>query len=176
MSTFPNIYTHRKVADHGARPCDVCFKACTSVLVASGQKDFFFTCPAHLKDKAFCSPIIDNNAVAAQEKKIIDDEIVRLKTEYEDKKNKGKNAEAESDSKTEKATSDVSLEKSTPAKNAKVGSEPVVISKEEPSLFALHKIFFQQRLDKKKKNEMAKRSSERVLSPSLFPQVPKNLP
>ncbi|CCU82165.1 unnamed protein product [Blumeria hordei] len=176
MSTFPNIYTHRKVADHGAKPCDVCFKACTSVLVASGQKDFFFTCPAHLKDKAFCSPIIDNNAVAAQEKKIIDDEIVRLKTEYEDKKNKGKNKEAESDSKTEKASADVGPEKSIPANNVKVGPEPAVISKADPSLFALHKIFFQQRLDKKKKTEMVKRSTERVLNPSLFPQVPRNLP
>lgn len=31
--SFPNIYTHRKVADTAARSCDICYKQSTSVLI-----------------------------------------------------------------------------------------------------------------------------------------------
>lgn len=36
--SFPNVYTHRKVADTAAKGCEICFKASTSVLVASENK------------------------------------------------------------------------------------------------------------------------------------------
>ena len=47
---------------------------------------------------------------------------------------------------------------------------------EEPRIFALKKYFYQQRIDKKRNAEIAKRNRERLQSPSLFPQVPKGLP
>ncbi|KAK1997197.1 DUF1742-domain-containing protein [Colletotrichum falcatum] len=49
--SFANIYTHRKVAETAAKGCDVCYRATSSVLVASENKDFFYVCPSHLKDK-----------------------------------------------------------------------------------------------------------------------------
>lgn len=33
VMSFPNIYTHRKVADTAARSCDICYKQSTSVLI-----------------------------------------------------------------------------------------------------------------------------------------------
>ncbi|GKT50796.1 UPF0590 protein [Colletotrichum spaethianum] len=91
--SFPNIYTHRKVAETAAKGCDVCYRATSSVLVASEKKDFFYVCPSHLKDKNFCSPIIDKEAVEARKKKELEDEVERVKKEYEEKQKKKKEKE-----------------------------------------------------------------------------------
>ncbi|KAL2877220.1 hypothetical protein SGCOL_007616 [Colletotrichum sp. CLE4] len=91
--SFSNIYTHRKVAETAAKGCDVCYRATSSVLVAPENKDFFYVCPSHLKDKNFCSPIIDKEAVEAKKKKALEDEVERVKKEYEDKQKKKKEKE-----------------------------------------------------------------------------------
>jgi hypothetical protein len=54
--------------------------------------------------------------------------------------------------------------------------EEVATPEEEPRVFALGKMFYQQRIDKKKNAEIAKRNRERLQNPNLFPQVPKNFP
>ncbi|KAI6708121.1 hypothetical protein JHW43_009355 [Diplocarpon mali] len=133
MASLANIYTHRKVADTAAKACEICYKPSTSVLVAPENKDFFYVCPAHLKDKGFCNAIIDEVAVAAKKKK-----------EMEAEKNPQDKTAAAFD--------------------------------EEPRVFALQKTFFQQRVDKKRNAEIAKRSRERLQNPNLFPQVPKGFP
>jgi len=33
---FPNVYTHRKVADAASKGCDVCYRPTTSVLLSEG--------------------------------------------------------------------------------------------------------------------------------------------
>ncbi|KAK2934852.1 VPS4-associated protein 1 [Fusarium oxysporum f. sp. vasinfectum] len=38
-TTFPNIYTLRKVAETAAKACDICYKSSTSVLITPDQKD-----------------------------------------------------------------------------------------------------------------------------------------
>ncbi|CRK12444.1 hypothetical protein BN1708_010486 [Verticillium longisporum] len=88
--SFANIYTHRKVADTAAKGCDVCYRSTTSVLVAPENKDFFFVCPSHLKDRNFCAPIIDTAAVEAKKKKEMDEELERVKKEYEERQRKKK--------------------------------------------------------------------------------------
>jgi hypothetical protein len=54
-------------------------------------KDFFYTCPAHLKDRSFCSPIVDAGEEAKKKK---DEELAReienVKREYEEKQKKKK--------------------------------------------------------------------------------------
>jgi hypothetical protein len=40
MASFPNVYTHRKVADTASKPCEICYKPSSSVLVASENKVF----------------------------------------------------------------------------------------------------------------------------------------
>ncbi|KAK2680714.1 VPS4-associated protein 1 [Fusarium oxysporum f. sp. vasinfectum] len=37
-TTFPNIYTLRKVAETAAKACDICYKSSTSVLITPDQK------------------------------------------------------------------------------------------------------------------------------------------
>lgn len=35
---FPNLYTHRKVAEASAKSCDICYKQTTSVLITTDKK------------------------------------------------------------------------------------------------------------------------------------------
>lgn len=35
---FPNVYTHRKVAEASAKACDICYKSSTSVLITPDKK------------------------------------------------------------------------------------------------------------------------------------------
>lgn len=38
MASFPNIYTHRKVADTASKACEICYKPASSVLVTLENK------------------------------------------------------------------------------------------------------------------------------------------
>ncbi|OBA19510.1 DUF1742-domain-containing protein [Metschnikowia bicuspidata var. bicuspidata NRRL YB-4993] len=55
---FPNEYRCRLVADSDSKPCTICFKPTSTVLLASNKADHFYVCPMHMKDKSFASPII----------------------------------------------------------------------------------------------------------------------
>ncbi|KAF7537404.1 hypothetical protein G7054_g3719 [Neopestalotiopsis clavispora] len=86
--SFPNVWHHRKVAESSAKGCDICYKPSTSVLVTPEKQDFFYVCPAHLKDTRFATPIVDEAAIAAKKKKEMDEELERVKKEYEEKQKK----------------------------------------------------------------------------------------
>lgn len=126
---FSNVYTHRKVAETKAKSCDICYKLSTSVLITPDNKvrfssarpvpprllkftsrthiyrltralqDWFYVCPAHLKDTGFCTPKIDQAAVEARKKRELEEEIERVKKEYEEKQKKKKEKEAKGDKK-----------------------------------------------------------------------------
>lgn len=101
--SFPNIWHHRKVAETSAKGCDICFKPSTSVLITPEKQDFFYVCPVHLKDTRFATPIVDEAAIAAKKKKEMDEELERVKKEYEEKQRKKK---AKEDGKSETAEKD----------------------------------------------------------------------
>ncbi|KAL8689814.1 MAG: hypothetical protein Q9218_004599 [Villophora microphyllina] len=86
-----NVWYLRRVAEASAKPCDICYKPTTSVLITPDQKDHFYVCPGHLKDRGFCTPIIDEAEAAAKKKKEdLDREIELIKKEYEEKLKKRK--------------------------------------------------------------------------------------
>jgi hypothetical protein len=121
---FQNIYTHRKVAETSSKACEICYKPSSSVLVAPENKvtgvlfkfptrqaltfmqDFFYVCPAHLKDKGFCSPIIDEAALAAKKKREMEEEVARVKKEFEEKQKKKKEKEKEKEKEKAKVKKD----------------------------------------------------------------------
>ncbi|OBT83193.1 hypothetical protein VE02_07725 [Pseudogymnoascus sp. 03VT05] len=175
---FPNIYTHRKVADTASKPCDICFKPSTSVLVVPENKDFFFVCPGHLKDKGFCTPIIDEAAVVAKKKKEMEDEVERVKKEFEEKQKKKKEKEKEKEKEKDKDKKDEDKKEKGEEKKDDDTKRPDTTSQEpeeEPRVFALQKAFYQKRLDRKRAGEIAKRNRERFQNPNLFPSVPKDI-
>ncbi|OTB10224.1 hypothetical protein K445DRAFT_309678 [Daldinia sp. EC12] len=175
--SFPNTWHHRKVAETSAKACEVCFKPSTSVLITPDNKDFFYVCPAHLKDRGFCSPVVDHDAIAAKKKKEMEDEIERVKKEYEEKQRKKKEKESEKSKKEnedkEKKESEKKDEPSPPVKDKPDEKTPPKAD-EEPRVFTLQKNFYQQRLDRKRAAEMAKRNRERLSNPNYFPSVPKD--
>jgi hypothetical protein len=88
------------------------------------QKDFFYICSSHLKDRRFCTPIVDEAAEAAKKKvreeqreKEIKEEVERVKKEYEEKKKqkseknedkkKGQEGEKDEDKGDEESQDDV---------------------------------------------------------------------
>ncbi|CAK7563158.1 MAG: hypothetical protein SEPTF4163_001017 [Sporothrix epigloea] len=185
--SFSNVYTHRKVAEASAKGCEVCYKPTTSVLITAENKDFFYVCASHLKERTFCTPIVDKAAEAAKKQKAdeekearMKEEIERVKKEYDEKK-KRKESKAKEDEtkKDDKAKEDPEknsdkTETKTKDKPDEDVEPPAVF--EEPRVFALQKFLYQQRLDKKRQAEAAKRNRERMANPGFFPSVPKSLP
>ncbi|KAK3903793.1 hypothetical protein C8A05DRAFT_32451 [Staphylotrichum tortipilum] len=181
--SFPNEYAHRKVAEAKAKACDICFKLSSSVLITPDNKDWFYVCPAHLKDTGFCTPKIDQAAIEARKKRELEQEIERVKKEYEEKQNKKKEKEAKGDKKDEAADKNDQADKSgsdnSQKTQDKTKDETVTSTTEddeEPRVFELKSTFYQQRLNRKRQAEIAKRNRERMQDPTYFPSVPKNIP
>ncbi|KAL6862271.1 DUF1742 domain-containing protein [Trichoderma novae-zelandiae] len=183
---FPNLYNHRKVAESAAKACDVCYKPSSSVLITPDKKDFFYICPLHLKDRNFCTPKIDEDAVKAKREKELAEEKERLLKEYQEKQRKKKEKEKErekskdKDKAKDKDENDKSEEKKegkdeagSDAKNG--GGEPAK-EEDEPRVFELKSSFYQQRLQRRRQAEAAKRDRERASQPNYFPSVPTEPP
>ncbi|KAK3385629.1 VPS4-associated protein 1 [Podospora didyma] len=186
---FPNVYTHRKVAETSAKSCEICYRPSTSVLITTDNKDWFYVCPSHLKDKGFCTPKIDPAEVEARKKRELDEEIARVKKEYEEKQKKKKKEEDEKNEKDKKDNDkkdDKEKDKDTKSDDDKkedktdsVGKDDATsptVEEEEPRVFELKNMFYQQRVQKKRQIEIAKRNRERMQDPTFFPSVPRNLP
>ncbi|KAM0513266.1 hypothetical protein ACHAPE_007918 [Trichoderma viride] len=186
---FANLYTQRKVAEAAAKACDVCYKPSTSVLITADKKDFFYICPVHLKDRNFCSPKIDEDAVKAKREKELAEEKEKLKKEYEEKQRKKKEKEKEKEKEKDKdkkdkdkkddKDKDKDKEKKEDEKEneaEKSAGDETPKEEDEPRVFELKSVFYQQRLQRKRQAETAKRDRERASQPNYFPSVPTGAP
>lgn len=64
----------------------MCFRPTTTVLATLNTTDFLYTCDAHLTDQGFASPIEPPPpAVSTSTKKVSDEEIRRIKEEWEER-------------------------------------------------------------------------------------------
>ncbi|KAL8808072.1 MAG: hypothetical protein Q9182_000350 [Xanthomendoza sp. 2 TL-2023] len=72
------------------------------------MKDHFYICPGHLKDRGFCTPIVDEVEVAAKKKKEdLDREIELVKAEYAEKlKKRAKSKEKKKNEKSNQSAKD----------------------------------------------------------------------
>lgn len=50
---FGNLYQCKHVAENVNRACVLCYKPTATVLITLNQKDWFYVCDLHLKDKQF---------------------------------------------------------------------------------------------------------------------------
>ncbi|KAK7426264.1 hypothetical protein QQZ08_007294 [Neonectria magnoliae] len=178
---FPNVYHHRRVAEAASKACDVCYKPSSSVLITPDKKDFFFVCPAHLKDQYFCTPKIDQDAVKAKREKEVEEEKERLKREYEEKQRKKKEKETSKDKeknsdKDKEKDKDGKKDDDKDAKDSKDKKDKEATPEPENRVFELKSSFYQQRLMKKRQAEAAKRNRERMSQPGYFPSVPRDDP
>ncbi|KAE8310948.1 VPS4-associated protein 1 [Aspergillus transmontanensis] len=181
---FQNIYHLRRVADTAAKACYVCHKPSSSVMITPDNKDFFYVCPVHLKDRHFCSPIVDTEAEEKKKKEeALAKEIEKVKKEYEErqKKKKDKSKEKKSDeeskkeekpSSTDKQEGNDEKERDNKIESLKNSAQSTSTSDDGPRIFALHKNFYQMRIDRLRNLEAAKRNRQRLQDPSFFPSVP----
>ncbi|KAL8977107.1 MAG: hypothetical protein Q9205_007023, partial [Flavoplaca limonia] len=103
-SLLSNVWHLRRVAEASAKPCHICYKSTASVLITPDQKDHFYICPGHLKDRGFCTPIVDEAEAAAKKKQEeLDREIELIKAEYAEKLKKRKKSK---DSKKKEKTTE----------------------------------------------------------------------
>ncbi|OAA45580.1 hypothetical protein NOR_03369 [Metarhizium rileyi] len=187
-ASFPNLYTLRKVAESAAKACDVCYKPSTCVLITPDKKDFFYVCPSHLKDTYFCCPKIDEEALKAKREKEIAEETEKLKREYEERQRQKKEKESKEKDKKDGKDKDKDKDKDENTDKKDTKEEPDQKSaghsegdgssspSQEPRVFELKSAFYQQRLQRKRQAEAAKRDRERVLQPGYFPSVPSAPP
>ncbi|KAF2737304.1 DUF1742-domain-containing protein, partial [Polyplosphaeria fusca] len=180
-----NVWHHRRVAESSAKACWICYKPSSSVLITPDNKDFFYLCIGHLKDRGFCVPDADEAAAAAARTKQmeLDREIEKVKKEYEERqarkrekrkeKDKDKDKDKDKGSKKQDEEEDKDDEK---AKDEKIKelSKSKEESEVEPGsrIYSLNKNFYQMRIDKMRNAEIAKRNRERLKNPSLFPSAP----
>lgn len=119
-------------------------------------------------------------------------EIKRVKLEFEEKQRKKKEKKEKEEKKDKDKKADEKEDKTSEEKvksSYSMHQKPELMSiqkkpeeaatatpEEEPRVFALKKAFYQQRIDKKRNIDIAKRNRERLQNPNLFPQVPKDIP
>jgi len=155
--TVPWVNVYYKRATATPKPCYVCSKETTTCLATIDVSDFLYTCPSHLTDTGFAVPL----AQPATKPTITQEDIDRVKAEYEEKhkkmerdKDKGKGEDDKTKTSKAKAPS-LSLEKPPP-----------------PTKFALHRQFFEMRTNEwktKQAREIAKQLP--ALPPSLSKKV-----
>ncbi|KAL4809042.1 VPS4-associated protein 1 [Aspergillus unguis] len=185
MTTLPNIWHLRRVADTAARACLICHKPSSSVLITPNNKDFFYVCQVHLKDRHFCSPVVDAEEVEKKKKaESMVKEIEAVKKEYEEKqkkKKKDQKKEKEKEKEKDDAESKDKDKGDSGKKEEKERDEKIDAIKKQntttstddtPRIFELHKNFYQMRIDRLRNMEAAKRNRQRLQDPSFFPSVP----
>lgn len=172
-TAFPNEYTLRTVAEASSKPCVICHRPSTRVLITTDNKDFFYTCPSHLTDRGFASPIVDAKAEAERKKQ---EQLAKEKEaiikEYEEKLKKSGGKEAKKKDEPAKTAEDEKDQK-LKALDAKATTSTSSSADDSPRQFTLHRNFYQMRLDRRTNIEKAKREQARLKDPAFFPAAPK---
>ncbi|EHA20432.1 hypothetical protein ASPNIDRAFT_44253 [Aspergillus niger ATCC 1015] len=161
--SIQNIWHLRRVADTAAKACYICYKPSSSVLITPDNR--IQAVAAKAKDEAMAR------------------EIEKVKKEYEEKQQRKKNKDAEkekekkNDDNKDKEKDDKSATKKGDEEDKKMQKErddkkSTTSSDDSPRVFALHKNFYQMRIDRMRNAEMARRNRQRLQDPSLFPSVP----
>ncbi|KAL9604975.1 MAG: hypothetical protein Q9219_000163 [cf. Caloplaca sp. 3 TL-2023] len=120
------------------------------------MQDHFYVCPGHLKDRGYCTPIIDEAEAAAKKRQEeLDREIESIKKEYEEKmkkrkkskdlkkkeknKEEGKDKKPENTSNNDKDEDEVAEKEKNDKIKALVDKGPLSTVEAGPRIFALQK-------------------------------------
>ena len=182
-SGLTNLYHRRLVADSAAKPCWICYKPSSTVLITPDSSDYFYLCAGHLSDSKFAIAKDAEDLAEKKRQEQLEREIESVKKEYQDRLAKKAAKKAAKDSKDEKkSASDKEADEAEKEKDEKVkeleakksgsaeGGKKAVV--EGPRVFELQKQFFQMRLQRKRDAERARQQRERMRQPGLFPSVP----
>ncbi|ETN40249.1 uncharacterized protein HMPREF1541_04525 [Cyphellophora europaea CBS 101466] len=174
QQALPNIWHQRAVAETAAKSCYICYKPTTAVLVTPDNKDFFYVCKTHLKDRGFASPIVDEKAEAEKRKKeALDREIEKVKQEYEEKMKQKRAKKKAKDDDKDKKNDDDEARKAEKERDDKIKALSAdTVADDGPRIFALHRNFYQMRIERLRNIEVARRNQQRIKDPTFFPKAP----
>ncbi|KAF8076081.1 VPS4-associated protein 1 [Lyophyllum atratum] len=172
--SFSNVY-YKRIAGT-AKACYVCYKPTTTVLATINTVDFLYTCPGHLADLGFASSLGGvENAAGERKAGLTDEEIAKVKEEWEEKqrkkKEKEKEKEKESEKNKDKKDSDGTKEKESKREDSKSPKIPSSSStpKTPPTplheRYALHRDFFAMRQAEHRKRRQTAQAKD--LAPRL---------
>ncbi|RPA79261.1 DUF1742-domain-containing protein [Ascobolus immersus RN42] len=180
---YPNLYHVRKVADTASKPCYICYKPTSVVLITPCQKDFFYACKTHLADYGFATPKISAEEAEKKRKEELEaKEREAIKKEFEErqkrKKEKEKENESDKDKDKEKDKKDKEKEKEKNKKEDEKEEKPKTPEATTPKvdeyrIYSLHKDIYKMRLTRTTKIAQEKRIQELLRKPDAFPEVPK---
>ncbi|KAF8529252.1 VPS4-associated protein 1 [Hysterangium stoloniferum] len=182
MATFQNLYYKRTAAT--AKSCYMCYRPTTTVLATLNTTDFLYTCDGHLTDKGFATRIeAPKEDVTKEAKKVTDEEIKRVREEWEERQRKKKEKEtAEKDNTKDNGTDkgkDKDKETSPSAKSSPPPPTPVPVPgssapiKPTHDRYVLHRDVWAMRLAEHKKRRQTLAVKE--VAPKL-PVAPRSTP
>ncbi|KAH7103002.1 DUF1742-domain-containing protein [Auriculariales sp. MPI-PUGE-AT-0066] len=168
-TAFANVYYKRAVAT--AKPCFVCSKPTTVVLATINTVDFLYTCSMHLEDRGFATKLSDDTVSPSPS--VSQDEIDRVKREWEDHQKRKAEEKKEDKDKKEGDTKDKDKEKKDPKPSASATPSPAstpAATTPKHEKYALHRDMFSMRQSEHKRRRNAAQAKE--LAP-LIPSVPR---
>ncbi|GAO48466.1 DUF1742-domain-containing protein [Saitoella complicata NRRL Y-17804] len=174
MSTppFTNLYHKRTAAND--KPCFICKKFTTTVLITPDQSDFFYACNSHLSDTGFATPVVDKEAEAKKAREAeIEKEVERLKKKHAEKqlkKDKDTDKDADSDKKKDDTNNDKKEDKpSSPTATPTPAPDPRV--------FTLHRQIYAMRASRWRELQRQKKTQQMLAGGgTAFPSVPRSKP
>ncbi|OLL22565.1 UPF0589 protein [Neolecta irregularis DAH-3] len=170
---FQNLY-HLRHAAH-EKPCYVCMKGTTIVLITPDSKDWFYACKGHLVDRNFALPVVDREE---EERIAKEKEIARVKIEWEEKKAKKAKTKVEKS----KDTAENSLNKSDSEEKTegrlggKLDETPAEDKPKENRIYILNREVYGMRTNRIRQAQNAKKVHEAYKSLDSLPSAPKHKP
>lgn len=186
---FPNKYHVKLVASPDSKACLICYKPATTVLLADGNGDFFYTCPQHLLDDQFANAIHPQEYTELLDKKqTLTDKKSKLEKDVESEKPYIWNTVAgywKQKDKDKDKGKDKDKDKYTESKYEKLKQELADVTKEleETSkkilefkfkLYQLNQDIYKNRLMSYQKKKYSQQRAVKIQEEGFFPSVPKH--
>ncbi|KAK9325879.1 VPS4-associated protein 1 [Lipomyces orientalis] len=191
---FKNVYHLRRVAESSQKPCIICYKPTSVVLVSEdGKNDYFYSCQAHLQDRGFATPVSNPVADAARKRKEeLEKEIEKVKKDWDEhlkdkKKAREKREKQRKEEKDSEKTKDENDDKSADRREKQEHKEQMTKLEEkkedatkraeaEQRIFVLNKDIYSMRLNNYRNIQRSKRTAELLSKPGALPSVPTHDP
>lgn len=160
-----NNYQLRHVVEQDAKPCFICYKPTTSLLLNEVHNaDFFYTCDVHLRDKHFATERAATLSARNENAEALEREIVALKKQWDDVK-------------AAKGEGDQEAEEKPQEKGRACAGEPKAESNAKPMVlpkhYTLNKDIFAMR-QRAAKLRSAARAQKVNVQDIEFPEVPNS--
>ncbi|EJD00894.1 DUF1742-domain-containing protein [Fomitiporia mediterranea MF3/22] len=186
--SFANLYYKRAAATEKA--CFICSRPTTTVLATKDSVDFFYACDGHLKDHGFASLAGESGdgVTGARKLGLSDEEIQKVKEEYERKQQKKEKEKEKKDKADDKDKAEEGKEKAKETEKTKskdISPSPGLAPSQSSGTstpagthqrYTLHREIFAMRLGIHRKRRQTAQAKEVAPRLPSAPRLPVNNP